>query len=207
MEPKFNSDGLICAIAQDALSGNVLMQAYMNKEAYEATRATGYAHYFSRSRSKLWKKGEESGHFQKVLGMSLDCDCDSLLLFVEQTAVACHTGEYSCFHNYIEDSSVQAPALQTLENTINNRKQFPVEGSYTNYLFGKGREKICKKLGEEASECIIAAMKGDNAELANEAADLLYHLAVMLADRGMSLNDVYKTLIERHLSARKKEYD
>lgn len=197
MEPKFNSDGLICAIAQDAFSGNVLMQAYMNNEAYEATKATGYAHYFSRSRNKLWKKGEESGHLQKVLGMSLDCDGDSVLLLVEQTAVACHTGEYSCFHNFDERSSVHAAILQTLENTIINRKQFPAEGSYTNYLFDKGREKICKKLGEEASECIIAAMKGDNAELANEAADLLYHLVVMLADRGMSLNDVYKTLMKR----------
>lgn len=191
---KYNADGLVPAVAQDIGTGAVLMLAWMNAEALRKTLETGYAHYYSRSRQKLWKKGETSGHLQKVSEIRLDCDGDAILIKVEQTGPACHTNNYSCFSAVLAESGEAAKpgfgALRAEFEVIMDRKENPREGSYTNYLFSEGIEKICKKVGEEASEVIIAAMKGNNGELRYEIADLLYHLMVAMADRGITWEDV-----------------
>lgn len=199
---KFDSNGLIPAITVDAVTNEVLMQAYMNKEALEKTLETGEVHYWSRSRQKLWHKGEESGHFQKVKAIYADCDGDSLLIAVEQVGgIACHTGSRSCFFNEIKkfgDQDGNVKVLRVLADTIKDRAENPKEGSYTDYLLAKGVEKICKKVGEESTEAVIAAMKADNKELSNEIADLFYHLFVLMQARGMKYTDVLKVLEERH---------
>ena len=196
---KFDAQGLVPAIAQDAYTGEVLMLAYMNAESLQMTLETGYATYYSRSRQQLWRKGETSGHVQKVLAIRYDCDGDALLLCVEQTGPACHTGERSCFHNALQgDAPATAAILQTIYDTIVDRDRNPKEGSYTNYLLTKGIEKTCKKVGEEASETIIAAVRGNAAELTGEAADLLYHLTVLLYSQGVTMKDVWQKLEERH---------
>ena len=197
---RYDSRGLVPAIAQDAFSGEVLMQAYMNAESLQATLDSGYATYYSRSRQELWRKGATSGHLQRVIRLHYDCDGDSILMQVEQTGPACHTGEHSCFHHPVIEGDMPAtPAILTaIEKTIAHRAANPKEGSYTNYLLDKGVEKICKKVGEEASETIIAAMKGDADGLAGEAADLLYHLAVLLHQQGVPLQDVWEILKKRH---------
>lgn len=197
---KFDEKGLICAIAQDIESGEVLMQAYMNAEALEMTQKTGYAHYWSRSRKKLWKKGEESGHVQQVVSMSFDCDRDCVLLKVRQTGVACHTGAYSCFFDFLQGDKerIGAEMLGKLERIVLDRKEHPAEGSYTSYLFEKGIDKIAKKAGEEAVEMVIASKNEDKEELIGECADLLYHTLVLLAARGVSLSDVCTELNKRH---------
>ncbi len=199
---KFNEQGLVPAIAQDAATGEVLMLAWMNEESLRLTLETGFATYFSRSRQQLWKKGETSGHTQRVLGVKYDCDGDALLLTVEQTGPACHTGARSCFFNDLmtpdpDDLPATAAILEQVYAVIADRKEHPQEGSYTNYLLDKGIEKICKKLGEEASESIIAAMKNDREEVTYEAADLLYHLLVLLYDRGVTPADVWAELARR----------
>ena len=149
-ELKWNAHGLVCAIAQDYESGEVLMQAYMNEEAYNKTLETGYAHYWSRSRKKLWKKGEESGHLQKVHGIYLDCDKDCVLLKVEQAGAACHTGNYTCFFTPVKECGEGAAMLGKLQRVVEDRKENPEEGSYTSYLFQKGVDKIAKKTGASA---------------------------------------------------------
>lgn len=197
---RFDANGLVPAIAQDAKTGAVLMLAYMNRESIEKTLETGYATYFSRSRQQLWQKGETSGHTQKLIAMRYDCDGDTLLLTVDQTGAACHTGHPTCFFNEIfvdEDAPATAAILQQDYDTIASRAAHPVEGSYTNYLLTEGVEKICKKLGEEASETIIAAMKGNREEVTYEAADLLYHLMVLLYQQGVTLGDVWNELDRR----------
>ena len=205
---KWNSDGLVPAIAVDAYTNEVLMQAYMNEEALRLTLETGRAHYYSRSRGKLWLKGETSGHFQTVVDVYTDCDNDSILLRVIQTGAACHTGSRTCFFRKLKSFSRVADIsiLQKNIDTIEDRAEHPQEGSYTNYLLAKGREKICKKVGEESTECVIAAMKGDNEELANELADLYFHTLVLMKDRGLAFNDVLKVLEDRHNSERKRNY-
>ena len=197
---RYDSRGLVPAIAQDAYSGQVLMQAYMNAESLQATLDSGFATYYSRSRQELWRKGATSGHLQRVICLNYDCDADSILMQVEQTGPACHTGARSCFHNPVIQGDMPATAaiLDTLERTIADRAANPKEGSYTNYLLNKGAEKICKKVGEEASETIIAAMKNDADGLAGEAADLLYHLAVLLYQQGVPMRDVWEVLKKRH---------
>lgn len=197
---KFDDKGLICAIAQDIESGEVLMQAYMNAEALELTRETGYAHYWSRSRNKLWKKGEESGHVQKVVSMTFDCDRDCVLLKIRQTGAACHTGAYSCFFDFLQGDkeAIGAEMLGKLQRIVDDRKNNPVEGSYTSYLFEKGVDKIAKKAGEEAVEMVIASKNEDKEELIGECADLLYHTLVLLRERGVSLSDVCTELNKRH---------
>lgn len=208
MDIKFNADGLVVAIAVDAYTNEVLMQAYMNQEALQKTLETGEAYYFSRSRQKLWRKGETSGHTQKVVEVRVDCDADSLLLRVIQTGVACHTGERSCFYRQLK-SFEDVPNIAILQEDIKviaDRRANPVEGSYTNYLLQKGVEKICKKVGEEASESIIAAMKSDKEELACELADLYYHTFVLMNDRGISLQDVLRVLQTRHDNERRRNY-
>ena len=196
---KFDEKGLVCAIAQDYESGEVLMQAYMNAEAYKKTLETGYAHYWSRSRKKLWKKGEESGHLQKVRAVSLDCDRDCVLLKVEQTGAACHTGERSCFHDPVVTSAQGGLTfLGELVRVVEDRKNNPVEGSYTAYLFGRGVDKIAKKMGEEAVEVVIASKNDDKEDLTREIADLTYHLLVLMEEKGVSLADVCTELKKRH---------
>ena len=198
MQLKFDGNGLICAIAQDYESGEVLMQAYMNREAFDKTLETGYAHYWSRSRQKLWKKGEESGHLQKVIGVYLDCDSDCVLLKVQQTGAACHTGNYTCFFTPVRECGVGAEMLGQLQRIVEDRKENPEEGSYTNYLFDKGVDKIAKKAGEEAVELVIAAKNGDKEEIVGECADLFYHTLVLLANAGVKLSDVCTELNNRH---------
>lgn len=195
---KWNADGLICAVAQDYESGEVLMQAYMNEEAYEKTLETGYAHYWSRSRKKLWKKGEESGHLQKVRAIYLDCDMDCVLLKVEQTGVACHTGNYTCFYTPVKENGIGAEMLGQLQRIVEDRKENPEEGSYTAYLFEKGVDKIAKKAGEEAMELVLAAKGGKKEEIIGECADLFYHTLVLLANAGVKLSDVCTELKNRH---------
>ena len=199
---KFDGNGLVPAIAQDARTGRVLMLAYMNAQSLQMTLDSGYATYFSRSRQQLWRKGETSGHTQRVLEMRYDCDGDALLLTVEQEGPACHTGEISCFHNAIltadeEDLPPTSGVVQQVYNVICDRKAHPREGSYTNYLLDKGVEKICKKVGEEASETIIAAMKRSKTEVCYEAADLVYHLLVLLFEQGVTPDDLWAELARR----------
>jgi len=205
---KFDACGLIPAIACDAYSGRVLMQAYVNREALEKTIASKQAHYYSRSRKKLWRKGETSGHTQEVVSIVSDCDNDCILLRVIQTGSACHTGEVSCFFNNRTDFKEisDVGVLYDTLSAIRDRRVSPQEGSYTNYLFAKGREKICKKLGEECTEAVIAAMKGDNAELCEESADILYHLLVLLDECGTDITAVLKVLENRRNKERKRDY-
>ena len=197
---KWNEQGLIPAIAQDASTGEVLMLAWMNEESLRLTLESGFATYYSRSRRQLWRKGETSGYTQRVLRLSYDCDGDAILMQVEQIGPACHTGKKTCFHNPVMDGQLPATAdiLNVIETTIADRAANPKPGSYTNYLLDKGAEKICKKVGEEATETVIAAMKGDSDGLAGEAADLLYHLAVLLHSQGVEMRDVWEVLRKRH---------
>lgn len=196
---KFNSDGLVPAIAQDAHTGKVLMQAYMNRESLEKTLTTKYAHYFSRQRQALWKKGESSGHLQEVVSVCADCDYDCILLTVKQTGPACHTGEQTCFFHEMKtfDNVVNSSLLYELYELIADRKINPKEGSYTNYLFDKGIDKILKKVGEESAEVIIASKNEGTEELRYEAADLLYHLLVLMNEKGLSLDELFLELGNR----------
>jgi len=196
---KFNEIGLIPAITQDIKSGQVLMMAWMNKESLQLTIETGFATYFSRSRKSLWKKGETSRNLQKVVSMKYDCDGDTLLLLVEQTGAACHTGEKSCFFNniYGEDVDIQPSILNEVYDVILDRQLNPKEGSYTNYLLNKGKKKTCKKVGEEASEIIIGAISNDSENVAYETGDLLYHLSVLLVQSNLTWDDIFTELKKR----------
>ena len=196
---KFNKDGLVPAIAQDAETGEVLMQAYINEEALKLTLKTGFAHYFSRSRKSLWKKGETSGNVQQVMSVWTDCDNDCILLKIRQTGAACHTGERSCFFKNIQTNENVASAsfLYKLYDLIKDRKANPLEGSYTNYLFDKGIDKILKKVGEETAEVIIASKNPGTDELQYEEADLLYHLLVLMNEKGLSLESLFSELESR----------
>lgn len=204
---KFNNNGLIPAIAQDVYSGRILMQAYMDKEALDLTLETGYMHYFSRSRQKLWKKGESSGHTQKVVCALADCDGDSLLFKVEQIGPACHTGSLTCFYRTLYGTDVtDAKILGDLMSTIKDRKEHPIEGSYTNYLYDKGLDKILKKLSEECAEVVIAAKNGDKTPLIMELSDMVYHILVLMSNEGIEINDVYAELARREGKAPDKKY-
>jgi len=211
-ELKFDDQGLIPAIIQDVNSGQVLMMAYMNREALEKTLATGCTWFYSRSRQSLWMKGETSGNIQTVKEVRYDCDQDTLLVLVEQTGVACHTGHYSCFYRNLEGQELEpvrfdagsvyqakeGPAiLLELMNVIRQRQKDRPEGSYTAYLFDKGLDKILKKVGEETAEVIIAAKNPDNYELIYEAADLIYHLLVLLVEKGVDITDIFAELRSR----------
>ena len=203
---KFNDNGLIPAIAQDYKTGEVLMFAYMNQESLRLTVETRKVHYFSRSRNKLWLKGETSGNFQYLKDMSYDCDGDALLLKIDQSGVACHTGSRSCFFNSALNNSDNntnefpeslEPILEELYQTVSDRKNNPVEGSYTNYLLDKGIDKILKKVGEESTEVVIAAKNQSEEEICYETADLFYHLTVLLVERGITFDKIIKKLKER----------
>lgn len=206
MKPDFQKQALIPVIVQDYQTKQVLMMAYTNEEAYQKMIESGETWFWSRSRQKLWHKGEESGHFQKVKGMRLDCDQDTFLVFVEQTGNACHTGAYSCFYDEVipfDDSDIFAD----LEKQIADRKAHPVEKSYTNYLLDQGIDKVLKKVGEESSEVIIASKNSDKTELLGEIDDLLYHLFVLMNQTDISLEEVRQKARERHqIEGNKKKF-
>ena len=205
---KWDRDGLVPAIVQDAQSKEVLMMAYMNEASLQRTIESGDTWFWSRSRNELWNKGATSGHRQKVQNMWYDCDGDTLLLKVTQIGAACHNGTYTCFTNPIEviGGAVSAGAeggdrfaiLTQLEQVIASREAERPEGAYTTYLFDKGVDKILKKVGEEASEVIIAAKNRDANELRYEASDLIFHLLVLLREQKLPLDDVLAELGRRH---------
>ncbi|MCT4634430.1 MAG: bifunctional phosphoribosyl-AMP cyclohydrolase/phosphoribosyl-ATP diphosphatase HisIE [Firmicutes bacterium] len=194
MNLKFNKDGLIPAVVQDYESKKVLMLAYMNKESFDITMEEKRTCFYSRSRQELWRKGETSGNVQKVKKISIDCDSDTILLEVEQEGNACHTGEYSCFHNYLlGEEEIRGNVIRDIFKVVKERKANPVEGSYTTYLFNEGVDKILKKVGEETAEVIIAS-KNNNDELIYEISDLIYHLIVLMEERGLAYEDILKEL-------------
>lgn len=200
-EVKFDEKGLVPAIVQDATTYEVLTLAYMNKESLEKTMETGETWFYSRSREELWNKGATSGNTQKVVSMQFDCDKDAVVVKVEPAGPACHRGTTSCFDEPFygdESGSLPYSILQQLEQVIADREQNRPEGAYTTYLFEKGVDKILKKVGEEASEVIIAAKNRDKEELQWEAADLIYHLLVLLREQDLPLNDVLSVLARRH---------
>jgi phosphoribosyl-ATP pyrophosphohydrolase/phosphoribosyl-AMP cyclohydrolase len=197
MKIKFDEKGLIPVVTQDANTGQVLILSYMNEEAYKKTLEEECLYYYSRSRQALWKKGESSGNTQTLISLSMDCDGDALLAKVIQKGPACHTGQGSCFHNLLLGQE-QSDIVSTVIETIEDRKTNPVEGSYTNYLLEKGKEKILKKIGEEASEVIIASMANDKEELIYELSDLVYHSLVLMASEGVTKDDIFKELENRH---------
>ncbi|HHW70669.1 MAG TPA: bifunctional phosphoribosyl-AMP cyclohydrolase/phosphoribosyl-ATP diphosphatase HisIE [Clostridiales bacterium] len=204
---KFNEEGLIPTIVQDINTHDVLMLAYMNEESLKKTIETGFAHYWSRSRKKLWKKGETSGNTQKVEEIYYDCDKDSLLLKVEQKGDACHTGNRTCFFKTLDldnniktdfqISSKDASILYELYGVIEDRRENPIEGSYTNYLFSEGIDKILKKVGEEATEVVIASKNDSKEEVIYEVSDLIYHLTVLLVNQDITLDDIFEELKTR----------
>ena len=200
MKPNFEKMELIPAIVQDFYTKEVLMLAYVNEESYEYMLKNKETCFYSRSRQELWHKGETSGHIQKIKTMALDCDKDTLLIQVEQIGAACHTGSYSCFFNKIEESQEELDnfIIEKVYEMIKDRKNNPKEGSYTNYLLEKGIDKICKKVGEEAAETIIAAKDTDKEELIGEISDLVYHVLVLMFDKDVSVADIKKKLSERH---------
>lgn len=198
---KLNNDGHVTVVVQDYKTDEVLMVAYMNEEAYNRTIETGKMTYYSRSRNELWIKGETSGHFQYVRSLTVDCDHDTLLAKVHQVGAACHTGNRSCFFEEImhTDYSESNPlkVFESVYNVILDRKANPKEGSYTNYLFDKGIDKILKKVGEEATEIVIAAKNPDHEEVKYEIADFLYHVMVLMAECELDWDDVTRELANR----------
>lgn len=191
-----DSAGLIPAIIQDAETGKVLMLGYMNQEAYEKTKAEGLVSFFSRSRQTLWTKGETSGNFLHVVSIADDCDHDTLLIKVHPDGPVCHTGTDTCWGETNEAEDVMF--LKELQDFIDKRHQEMPEGSYTTSLFKKGTNKIAKKLGEEAVECVIGATSGDDENFIYESADVLYHLIVLLTHKGYRIEDVARELRSRH---------
>lgn len=199
---KKNSDGMVPVVVQDYRTLEVLMMAYMNKEAYENTLKTGKMTYYSRSRQELWLKGETSGHFQYVKSLTADCDMDTILAKVSQVGAACHTGARSCFFNEItkkdyEESSNPLQVFEEVLDVIKDRKVHPKEGSYTNYLFDKGIDKILKKLGEEATEIVIAAKNPNANEVKYEISDFLYHMMVLMVEKDVSWEEITTELANR----------
>jgi len=222
-ELKFDEKGLIPVVAQDYKTGEVLMVAYMNADSLAKSIETGKMHYWSRSRNKLWLKGETSGNFQYIKSLKADCDNDTLLALVEQTGNACHTGKHSCFFKNVGKDGIKDCAdgnnsesnseniikkdekivseksaiLDEVYNVIKDRLVHPKEGSYTNYLFEKGLDKILKKVGEETAEVIIASKNKAKNEIVYEIADLFYHLMVLMVERDVKLDDIYEELQNR----------
>lgn len=196
---RYDDRGLVPVIVQDYLDGTVLMLAWMNRESLSKTLETGETWFWSRSRQELWHKGATSGHLQKVKTLRYDCDSDALLVSVEQIGdIACHTGERSCFHQV--DAAIAPPPADTLSElyaTVADRRDRPVESSYTNKLLAGGDNKILKKIGEETAEVVMACKDDDPDAIAGEVADVFYHLMVALAYHGVELRDVYRKLQER----------
>ena len=200
-ELKKNSDGMVPVIVQDYRTDQVLMLAYMNEEAYNTTLRTGKMTYFSRSRNELWIKGETSSHYQFVKSLTADCDLDTILAKVKQIGAACHTGSYSCFFNEIARKEYREKnpqkVLDSVYEVIKDRKEHPREGSYTNYLYEKGIDKILKKVGEEATEMVIAAKNPNDNEVIYEMSDFLYHMMVLMAVKNVSWEDITDELSRR----------
>lgn len=198
---KLNNDGHVPVVVQDYKTNEVLMVAYMNEEAFNKTIQTGKMTYYSRSRNELWVKGLTSGHYQYLKSLTLDCDNDTLLAKVKQIGAACHTGNKSCFFNNLVkkeyDETNPLMVFEDVFNVIKDRKVNPKEGSYTNYLFDKGIDKILKKVGEEATEIVIAAKNPDNEEVKYEISDFLYHVMVLMAEKGVSWEDITRELARR----------
>lgn len=200
---KFNADGLVPAIVQDAATGEILMLAYMNKESLELSEKTGRATFWSRSRNEIWEKGKTSGNYMYIKEIRTDCDNDTLLVLAEPAGPACHTGKRTCFFKTLQGAEIDlgkkdsSDILSELMAVTLDRKKNPKEGSYTNYLFSKGEDKILKKVGEEAAEVVIAGKNRSKEEIAYETADLMYHLTVMLADNGMTWEDIFDELERR----------
>ena len=222
---RFDERGLVPAVVQDARTREVLTLAYMNEESLRRTLAEGETWFWSRSRAELWHKGATSGHTQRVVEVRLDCDSDALVVLVEPRGPACHTGAASCFHNEVEDLRTDGgrrtedartgggrsaeggdigAILQELYRVIEGRRREMPEGSYTTYLFEKGLNKILKKVGEESAETIIAAKDGDLDALTLETADLVYHLLVLLVERGLKLEDLGRELARRRKGSGKE---
>ena len=196
MSIDFNKmDGLVPAIIQHNISNQVLMLGFMNAEALQETQKTGRVTFYSRTRKRLWTKGEESGNFLEVKEIQEDCDKDTLLIKVDPVGPVCHTGEISCFS---EDSGNPYAFLEQLQDLLRNRKQEMPEGSYTAKLFKSGTNKIAQKVGEEAVEFIIESKEKDDAKFLNEGADLLFHVLILLIDRGYALSDIVAILKGRH---------
>ncbi len=200
MDPNYNEQGLVPAIAQDSRTGEVLMLAWMNAEAWRKTLETRDAYFWSRERKTLWRKGETSGNTMKVEEVRLDCDADAVLLRVIPAGPACHTNERSCFFNHVagEEKNYPDGFLRHLETVIADRKANPEAGSYTSALFGEGLNKISQKVGEESTETIVAALGQSDDRVVSEVADLMYHTLVLLAARGLTLADVERELERRH---------
>ncbi len=198
---KTNADGLIPVVVQDYRTEAVLMVAYFNEESYYKTIESGRMTYFSRSRNELWLKGETSGHFQYVKKLVADCDKDTILAKVKQIGAACHTGNYSCFFNNIAEKRYTEKnpqkVLDSVYSVIKDRKVNPREGSYTNYLYEKGLDKILKKVGEESTEMVIAAKNENSNELVYEMADFLYHMMVLMSEKNISWEEITDELARR----------
>lgn len=197
---KFDEKGLVTAVVQNANTKEVLTVAYMNKESLEKTLESGETWFYSRSRQELWHKGATSGHTQKVVSIKADCDGDALVVEVIPAGPACHNGTTSCFTEIIEQNAKvgSVEIISKLANVIAKREQEMPEGAYTTYLFDKGIDKICKKVGEEATEVVIGAKNRDTEEVKWEAADLIYHLLVLLQEQKVSVYDVLHVLEKRH---------
>jgi len=193
----FAKTPLVPAVAQDARMGGVRMLGYMDEEAYEATRETGWLHFHSRSRDALWKKGETSGNLHRVVGMSCDCDSDALLVQVEPQGPTCHTGAPSCFSETLWGLGPEPGSLARLEEVIESRKRARPEGSYTVALLDSGLPRVAQKVGEEAVETVVAALSQDRGRLVEESADLLYHLLVLWSAKGIGLPEVLGELDRR----------
>ena len=196
-----NCEGLVPVIIQDDNTLKVLMLGYMNEEAYETTLKTGRMTYWSRSRNELWMKGLTSGHFQYVKSLTLDCDKDTILAKVSQVGAACHTGNRSCFFQELVKKEYEErnplKVFQQVYDVICDRKVHPKEGSYTNYLFDKGIDKILKKVGEECTEIVIAAKNPDPEEIKYEISDFLYHVMVLMAEKGVTWEEITRELARR----------
>ena len=196
-ELKYDKDGLVPAVIQDRKTNEILMVAWVNKEAFELMKSTGYTHFWSRSRQKLWKKGEESGHVQRIVSIQLDCDFDTLLVRVEQTGPACHTGNPSCFreviYGSIDDTMDVIPELWRI---LQDRLENPKPESYTCLLYSD-ENKMCKKVIEEAGEFVLALKDKKEDEMAWELADLIYHTMVAVTKTGLPMEKVYEKLRER----------
>ncbi len=197
---RFNSEGLVPAIIQDAQTGTVLMLAYMNEESLQKTKETGETWFYSRSRNELWNKGATSGNKQVVKQLDIDCDQDTLLIQVDPVGPACHLGTETCFtRKDLSDIRNERTIVQQVAQQIQQRKQNPLEGSYTTYLFREGIDKILKKVGEETTEVVIGAKNNDLEETSNELADLTYHILVLMEELGLSIEDVKAVLKSRRL--------
>jgi len=202
MNIKFNENGLVPAVVQNSKTNEVLMVAYMNEETLKMTLETKKATFWSRSRQEIWVKGATSGNYLNVDEVRVDCDEDCILVLVQPEGPACHTGKRTCFYRNADGEEIDLAEdlsyiVKEEQKTIIDRKKSPQEGSYTNYLFDKGDDKILKKVGEEAAEVVIAGKNRDKEEIKYEVADLMYHLSVMLVNNDMTWQDIYEEMISR----------